>query len=80
MADDLMRFNIKTVLVEDVGQITLLLDELRKRVSRRTVLVSGSAADFLKIAPGLGLGIGVRWWAAPCVRSPRSSSGASPGT
>ena len=46
VTQDLMRFNIKTIFVEDFAQITALLKTLEDRYRRRTVFISGSAADY----------------------------------
>ena len=43
---DLMRFNIKTVLVNDYSDVTRILDMIGQRFRRRTVFISGSAADY----------------------------------
>ncbi|WP_018263979.1 SIR2 family protein [Methylobacterium sp. WSM2598] len=46
VTQDLMRFNIKTIFVDDFPQITTLLKTLEDRYRRRTVFISGSAADY----------------------------------
>ena len=46
ITQDLMRFNIKTIFVEEFAQITKLLQTLEDRYRRRTVFISGSAADY----------------------------------
>lgn len=46
VTQDLMRFNIKTIFVEDFSQITALLKTIEDRYRRRTVFISGSAADY----------------------------------
>jgi hypothetical protein len=46
VTQDLMRFNIKTIFVEDFPEITKVLATLDYRFRRRTVLISGSAHDF----------------------------------
>ncbi|TVV76951.1 SIR2 family protein [Sphingomonas solaris] len=46
ITQDLMRFNIKTIFVDNFGQITNLLKTLEDRYRRRTVFISGSAADY----------------------------------
>ncbi|EPE98431.1 SIR2 family protein [Rhizobium grahamii] len=79
--EDLKRFNVKVVLVDDYGDITEILQEFERRYRRQTVFVSASAASFepwgeaavtnfmrtlgkklvaknMKIATGLGLGVG----------------------
>jgi hypothetical protein len=44
--EDLKRFNIGVLLVDDYDQITAILSELERRYRRQTVFVSASAADF----------------------------------
>ncbi|CDZ53063.1 SIR2 family protein [Neorhizobium galegae] len=44
--EDLKRFNVRVLLVDDYAEITKILEELQRRHSRRTIFVSGSAADF----------------------------------
>lgn len=44
--EDLKRFNVRVLLVDDYSEITRILEELQQRYSRRTIFVSGSAADF----------------------------------
>lgn len=44
--EDLKRFNVRVLLVDDYSEITGILEELQQRYSRRTIFVSGSAADF----------------------------------
>jgi hypothetical protein len=46
VTQDLMRFNIKTILVDDFLDITRLLTTLEQRFRRRTVFISGSAEDY----------------------------------
>lgn len=46
VTQDLMRFNIKTIFVEEFSQITTLLKTLEDRYRRRTVFISGSAAEY----------------------------------
>jgi len=43
---DLQRFNIKTVHVDNYSDITTILSLIEKRVRRRTIFISGSAADY----------------------------------
>ena len=43
---DLMRFNIKTVFVDDFGDVTRLLAKIDRCFRRRTVFISGSAVDY----------------------------------
>ena len=46
VTQDLMRFNIKTIFVDDFAQITQLLKVIEDRFRRRTVFISGSAVDY----------------------------------
>jgi Sir2- and TIR-associating SLOG family/SIR2-like domain len=46
MAQDLMRFNIKTVFVDDYARITEILQNIEGRFRRRTIFISGSAVDY----------------------------------
>jgi Sir2- and TIR-associating SLOG family/SIR2-like domain len=46
VTQDLMRFNIKTIFVDDFPDITSLIKALEHRFRRRTVFISGSADDF----------------------------------
>jgi hypothetical protein len=46
MTQDLMRFNIKTLFVNEYTEITAILKTIVNRFRRRTVFVSGSAADY----------------------------------
>ena len=46
VTQDLLRFNIKTIEVEEYGHITDLLRRIENQFRRRTIFVSGSAADF----------------------------------
>ena len=46
VTQDLLRFNIRTIFVEEFSQITALLKTLEDRYRRRTVFISGSAADY----------------------------------
>lgn len=43
---DLLRFNIKTVAVDEYGEVTDLLGTVAKRFRQRTIFISGSAADY----------------------------------
>lgn len=45
-ADDLKRFGLRPVWLEDYGEIPLILDELRKIYRRDTVFVSGAAHEY----------------------------------
>lgn len=44
--EDLKRFNVRVLLVDEYSEITEFLTELVSRYRRRTVFVSGSAADY----------------------------------
>jgi hypothetical protein len=46
ITQDLLRFNIKTIFVNDYTQITEILRAIEDRFRRRTVFISGSAADY----------------------------------
>jgi Sir2- and TIR-associating SLOG family/SIR2-like domain len=46
ITQDLKRFNIKTIFVEDYGQVTEILRAIEDRFRRRTIFISGSAADY----------------------------------
>ena len=46
VAQDLLRFNIKTIAVNEFSDITELLRTLSNRFRQRTVFISGSAADY----------------------------------
>lgn len=48
---DLERYGIKTVLVNDYAEIPQLLQQLRLRYLRRQVFVSGAAVDYLPRGP-----------------------------
>ncbi len=44
--EDLKRFNIETILVDEYDQITEVLAEIQNRYKRKTVFVSGSASEY----------------------------------
>jgi hypothetical protein len=44
--DDLWRYRIKAILIDDHEDITAILREIEKRYKKRTVFISGSAADY----------------------------------
>jgi hypothetical protein len=46
IVEDLKRFNVKVLLVDDYSEITDILRELVNRYRRRTIFISGSAEDF----------------------------------
>ncbi|WP_346656093.1 SIR2 family protein [Bradyrhizobium sp. dw_78] len=43
---DLLRFNIKVIFVDEFSDVTRLLEAVQNRYRRRTVLISGSAFDY----------------------------------
>ena len=55
--EDLKSYGIRTVLVDDYGQITEILRELNRRVHRKNVFVSGSAHDYSSIGRERALGL-----------------------
>lgn len=44
--NDLKRFGVQTLLVDDYASITALLKQIENRYKRKTVLISGSAQDY----------------------------------
>lgn len=46
MIEDLKRFNVKTLLIEDYSEITDILSEIDRRYRSRTIFVSSSASSF----------------------------------
>jgi hypothetical protein len=79
--EDLKRFNIRALLVDEYAEITGILEELVRRYRRQTVFIAAAAASFepwgeekvaefmrglgaalvasgVKVASGLGLGVG----------------------
>ena len=46
MVQDLMRFNIKPIFVDEYSEITTLLNTIENRFRRRTIFISGSAKDY----------------------------------
>ena len=44
--NDLKRFGVQTLLVDDYASITALLKQIENRYKRKTVLISGSAHDY----------------------------------
>jgi hypothetical protein len=44
--DDLRRFGIQALLIDDYGEIPLVLREIESRYKRKTVFISGSAEEF----------------------------------
>lgn len=46
--DDLKRFNIKTLLIDDFAQITAILARIERQYRQRTIFISGSADEYGK--------------------------------
>lgn len=46
VVEDLKRFNVRAIFVDEYDDITEMLSELERKVRRQTVFVSASAADF----------------------------------
>lgn len=46
MINDLMRYKIKTILVEEYSDITEILKEIERRYRKKTVFISGSAEEY----------------------------------
>jgi hypothetical protein len=46
MINDLMRYKIKTILVDEYSDITEILIEIEKRFRKKTVFISGSAEEY----------------------------------
>jgi len=44
--NDLKRFGVQTLLVDDYSDITVLLQQIERRFQRKTVLISGSAHEY----------------------------------
>lgn len=44
--DDLKRFNIKTILIQDYSEITEILQSIRRQYNSRTVYISGAAVEY----------------------------------
>ncbi len=44
--DDLKRFNIKTILVQEYSEITEILRSIKRRYDSRTVYISGAATEY----------------------------------
>ena len=45
--EDLKRFNIKTLLIDDYSEITEILQSIRRRYNSSTVYISGAAVEYL---------------------------------
>lgn len=43
---DLKRYNIKALLIDDYSEITSILREIEKRINRKNIFISGSAAEY----------------------------------
>ncbi len=46
MINDLMRYKIKTILVEEYSDITEILKEIERRFRKKTIFISGSAEEY----------------------------------
>jgi len=46
MVNDLLRFNIKAILVDDYNEVTIALQEISRKIRMRTIFVSSSASNF----------------------------------
>lgn len=46
MINDLMRYKIKTILIEEYSDITEILKEIERRFRKKTVFISGSAEEY----------------------------------
>jgi hypothetical protein len=55
--EDLKSYGIRTILVDDYGDITNLLHHLNKRVHRKNVFVSGSAYDYSPVGQDRALSL-----------------------
>ena len=44
--EDLKRFNIKTLLIQDYAEITVMLRRIERQYRQPTMLVSGSADEY----------------------------------
>ena len=44
--DDLLRYGINAVIVDEYEEITLILEEIEKRILRRNIFISGAAAEY----------------------------------
>lgn len=44
--DDLLRYGINAVMVDEYEEITLILEEIEKRILRRNIFISGAAAEY----------------------------------
>ena len=45
--DDLKRFNVKTILIEEYSEITDILQIIKRNYNHKTVYISGAAADYM---------------------------------
>ena len=75
MTRDLMRFNIKTIFVNDYPEMTGILRTIVNRFRRRTVFIAGSAADYGPWGRAATEGFLVRLAAALIDQDYRISSG-----
>ncbi|MBT9188915.1 SIR2 family protein [Zobellia russellii] len=44
--EDLLRYGINTVTVDEYSEITLILEEIENRILRRNIFISGAAAEY----------------------------------
>lgn len=50
---DLLRFNVKVLLVEEYPDITIILKEIENRYKRKTIYISGSAHEYGEWSPSV---------------------------
>jgi hypothetical protein len=48
---DLKRFGIQTVLVNDFGDVTALLEKINANYKRSSIFISGAAAEYMTLSP-----------------------------
>lgn len=77
--DDLRRYGIQTVLVDDFGRITEMFEELARRHFRRDIFVSGSADDYSPLGPARIEGLARRLGAEIIRRGYNLTSAYGPG-
>jgi hypothetical protein len=51
--ENLLRFNIKALLVDEFHEITDILGEIEARFKRKTIFISGSAAEYGRLTPAV---------------------------
>jgi len=54
--NDLKRYGIKTLLIEDYPEITLILKEIEYRYKKKTIFISGSAETYLPFSKDESIG------------------------